>query len=267
MALLEARGISVRYAGLVAANAVSLALDPGDVLGLIGPNGAGKTTVLGALTGFVRPSEGRVVLDGRDVTEWTPERRAAHGLARTFQRLELFRTMTVFDNLLVAAEARFAEAEFIADLAGRSRRGKAELAAAQVLTRLGLRPVADRVADELPLGIGRLVEIARALCTGPRILLLDEPASGLDEAETERLRAVLREIARDDGLGILLVEHDLPIVMDLCDRVAVMDFGSLIAEGTPEEIRRDPEVQAAYLGTELRSDEGKEVRGAGAARG
>ena len=266
MALLEARSVTVRFAGVVAARYVSIGIDPGEVVGLIGPNGAGKTTVLGVLSGFVRPSEGRVVMDGRDVTEWAAERRAAAGLARTFQRLELFWTMTVRDNLLVAAEARFAEAEFVADLAGRRRRGQAAEVAAAVEARLGLRPVASRVADELPLGLGRLVEIARALCTGPRILLLDEPASGLDESETLRLREVLREIARDDGLGVLLVEHDLSLVMDLSDRVTVMDFGSVIAEGTPEEVRADPAVQAAYLGTELVPD-GEEVRRAGAARG
>jgi ABC-type branched-subunit amino acid transport system ATPase component len=266
MALLEARAVSVRYAGVVAADEVSIGVDPGELVGLIGPNGAGKTTVLGVLSGSVRPSAGRVVFDGRDVTEWPPERRAADGLARTFQRLELFRTMTVHDNLLVAAEAQFAEAEFVADVMGRRRRGRAADVAASVGDRLGLRPVAGRLAAEVPLGLGRLVEIARALCTGPRILLLDEPASGLDEAETLRLRDVLREIARDDGLGILLVEHDLSLVMDLCDRVAVMDFGTLIADGSPDDVRADAAVQAAYLGTDL-ADLSGEVRRAGAARG
>ncbi|HEX9374827.1 MAG TPA: ABC transporter ATP-binding protein [Actinomycetota bacterium] len=248
--LLEARSVTVRYRGLVAANEISLGVSPGEMVGLIGPNGAGKTTVLGVLSGFVRPTEGRVFLDGRDVTEWAPEQRAGSGLARTFQRLELFRTMTAWENLLVAAEARFADAEFIADLAGRTRRGPARSAAAQVMALMGLRDVGDRRAGELPLGLGRLLEIGRALCTGPRILLLDEPAGGLDEAETERLAALLRDI-RDDGVGILLVEHDLSLVMELCHRVAVMDFGSLIAEGTPDEVRADPDVQAAYLGTEV----------------
>jgi branched-chain amino acid transport system ATP-binding protein len=262
MALLEAHEVSVRYQGVLAADRISIGVDPGEVVGLIGPNGAGKTTVLGVLSGFVRPTEGRVTLDGLDVTEWAPERRTASGLARTFQRLELFRTMTVHENLLVAAEARFAEAEFVGDLLGRPRRGRAAEVAAEVGARMGLRPVAGRPAAEVPLGLGRLVEIARALCTGPRILLLDEPASGLDEAETTRLREVLRGIARDDGVGLLLVEHDLSLVMDLCDRVLVMDFGAAIARGTPAEIRSHPAVQAAYLGTEL-----EEVGRAGAPRG
>jgi ABC-type branched-subunit amino acid transport system ATPase component len=180
-------------------------------------------------------------------------------MARTFQRLELFSTMTVFENLLVAAEANFAEAEFILDLLGRRHRGRGEELASDVLERLGLGGVGSRVAGEVPLGIGRLVEIGRALCTEPKLLLLDEPAGGLDDSETARLAGVLSDLSRDEGLAVLLVEHDVGLVMELCDRVAVMDFGRLIAEGGPEEIRADPAVQAAYFG--------EEVSGAGAARG
>jgi branched-chain amino acid transport system ATP-binding protein len=256
--LLEVRDVTVRYEGLVAVDHVSLDVDAGEVVGLIGPNGAGKTTLLGAISGFIRP-EGRVVLDDREITGWEPESRATCGMARTFQRLELFATMTVFENLLVAAEARFAEAEFILDLAGRRARGEGLELARTILERVGLDEVSSRLAGEVPLGVGRLVEIGRALCTAPRLLLLDEPAGGLDELETNRLREVLSDLSRDDGLAILLVEHDIRLVMDLCDRVAVMDFGSLIAEGTPAQIRRSPAVQAAYFG--------QEVSGAGAARG
>jgi ABC-type branched-subunit amino acid transport system ATPase component len=257
-ALLEARDVTVRYEGLVAVDGVSLSVEAGEIVGLIGPNGAGKTTMLGALSGFLRP-HGRVLLGGRDVTGWEPERRATLGMARTFQRLELFTTMTVFENLLVAAESRFAEAAFVLDLAGRRRTGKGAALAGRVLERIGLEPVAGRLAGEVPLGIGRLVEIGRALCTQPRLLLLDEPAGGLDEGETARLQDVLATLAREDGLGVLLVEHDLRLVMELCDRVAVMDFGRLIAQGTPLEVRDDPAVQAAYFG--------QEVSDAGAARG
>jgi branched-chain amino acid transport system ATP-binding protein len=256
--LLEARDVTVRYAGLVAVDHLSLEVDAGEVVGLIGPNGAGKTTLLGAISGFLRP-EGHVLLGGRDITGWEPERRATLGMARTFQRLELFSTMTVFENLLVAAEARFAEAEFILDLAGRRSRGRGEDMARRVLERVGLQEVEQRLAGEVPLGVGRLVEIGRALCTEPDLLLLDEPAGGLDDGETDRLRAVLSDLARDDGLAVLLVEHDLRLVMEVCDRVAVMDFGSLIAQGTPKQVRSDPAVQAAYFG--------KEVSGAGAPRG
>jgi ABC-type branched-subunit amino acid transport system ATPase component len=258
--LLEARDVTVRYAGLVAADRVSLSVDPGELVGLIGPNGAGKTTLLGAISGFVRP-QGHVLIDGRDVTGWEPEKRASLGMARTFQRLELFSTMTVFQNLLVAAEASFAEAEFILDLLGRRHRGRGDEKASHVLERLGLGAVGSRLAGEVPLGTGRLVEIGRALCTDPRILLLDEPAGGLDQSETARLRDVLSDLARDGGLGILLVEHDLGLVMQLCDRVAVMDFGRLIAQGTPDQVKRDPAVQEAYFGERT-----EEVSGAAAAR-
>lgn len=246
--MLEAREVTVRFGGLVAADRVSLRVEPGEVVGLIGPNGAGKTTMLGALGGQVLPSSGRVLLEGEDVTDWAPERRALAGVSRTFQRLELFRTMTVLDNLRVAAEARFGEVDFVADLLGRTRRGMAEARAREVAARLGIEEAADRRAGDLPTGLGRLVEIGRALCPEPRVLLLDEPAGGLDDAESERVAAVLRGL---DGPGIMVVEHDVPLVMDLCDRLYVMDFGRLIAEGPPDQVRDDPAVRAAYLGTEV----------------
>jgi branched-chain amino acid transport system ATP-binding protein len=259
MALLEARNVTLRYGSLVAVDDVSVDVDAGSIVGLIGPNGAGKTSMLDAVSGFARSDAGRIILGGRNVAGWHPERRAAEGMARTFQRLELFRNMTVFENLLVAAEARFAEVEFVADLAGRSKRGRAHALALDVLEWIGLEGVADRVAGEVPLGQGRLVEIGRALCTDPKLILLDEPASGLDDSETGRLAEILSVLAREDGLAILLVEHDLAMVMKLCDRIAVMDFGAIIAEGAPQEIREHPAVQAAYLG--------EEVSVAGASRG
>ncbi len=258
--LLQARDVTVRFGGLRAVDGVSLDVDAGEVVGLIGPNGAGKTTFLDAVGGQIVPHGGRVMFDGADVTEWAPERRSQAGVARTFQRLELFRKMTVFENLLVAAEARFGEADFIADLAGRRRRGRADATARDVLARMGLDDVAERWADQVPTGLGRLVEIGRALCGAPQIMLLDEPAGGLDEGETDRLRTALERVVEEDGPAVLLVEHDVRLVMDLCDRVYVMDFGRLIAEGTPEKVRRDPDVMRAYLGTE-------EVAGAGAAGG
>lgn len=258
MALLEAREVTVRFGGLVAVDRVSLAVAEGETVGLIGPNGAGKTTFLGAVAGQVVPHGGRVVFGGRDVTDWEPERRALGGMARTFQRLELFRRLTVFENLLVAAEARFGEAAFIIDLSGRTRRGQAEAVARETAARLGIEDVLDRLADHVPTGLGRLVEIGRALCMGPRLLLLDEPAGGLDDSETERLADVLRRVGADGGPAILLVEHDVRLVMALCERIAVMDFGRLIAEGSPGQVRGDPAVREAYLG---------EVVDAGAAGG
>ena len=257
MALLEAREVSVRFGGLVAVDAVSLAVDGGETVGLIGPNGAGKTTLLSAISGQLVPHTGRVVFDGRDVTDWEPERRAQAGMGRTFQRLELFRKMTVFENLLVAAESRFGEAAFIVDLSGRTRRDRrAATLAGEVAATLGLDDVLDRLCDQLPTGLGRLVEIGRALCTEPRVLLLDEPAGGLDEEETDRLAGVLREVVERVGPGLLLVEHDVNLVMELCDRISVMDFGKVIAEGTPKQITRDRSVRAAYLGTEEVADVG-----------
>lgn len=255
MALLEARDLTVRFGGLVAVDHVSLSVAEHDTVGLIGPNGAGKTTLLGALAGQVVPHGGRVLFRGDDVTDWEPERRALAGIARTFQRLELFRNLTVRENLLVAAEARFGEAAFVSDLAWRRGEGRAEALVRDIASRLGLQDVLERVAGQLPTGIGRLVEIGRALCTGPRVLLLDEPAGGLDERETDRLIDVLRELATG-GPAVLLVEHDLRPVMELSARIAVMDFGRLIAEGPPGEVRNDPVVRAAYLGTEEVVDAG-----------
>ncbi|MGH2739305.1 MAG: ABC transporter ATP-binding protein [Actinomycetota bacterium] len=251
MALLEAHNVTVSFGGLVAVNDVSIAVERREVVGLIGPNGAGKTTLLAALSGIIIPRQGRVLIDGVNATAMDPEQRALAGMARTFQRLELFRKLTVADNLLVAAESRFGEVDFMADLLGRTRRGKADRLANRVLKRLGLQEVASRWADEVPLGVGRLVEVGRALCTEPRLLLLDEPSGGLDDAETDRLADVLRDVRRGDGPAMLIVEHDVDLVMELSDRVYVMDFGRLIAEGTPKQVRRDPVVQAAYLGTEV----------------
>jgi branched-chain amino acid transport system ATP-binding protein len=254
--LLEAREVTVRFGGLVAVDSVGLRVAAGETVGLIGPNGAGKTTLLDAIGGQLVPDGGRVLFDGQAVTDREPERRALAGMARTFQRLELFGTMTVFDNLLVAAEARFGEVAFVGDLLGLPRAHRAEERVREVLARLGLEEAADRRADQLSTGTGRLVEIGRALCSDPKLLLLDEPAGGLDESETGRLAEVLSGLAVD-GPAILLVEHDVQLVMHLCDRVAVMDFGRLIAEGDPAAVREDPAVVAAYLGTE-------EVSGAGA---
>lgn len=248
-ALLEASGVTVRYGGLVAVDAVSVELDRDEVVGLIGPNGAGKTSLFEALSGFVTPQAGRVRFDGDDVTDRPVHQRASAGLTRTFQRLELFGHMTVLDNLLVAAEARQLEYGVAADVVGLRR--TADIAsdrASDVAFRLGLGAVRDRLAGELPAGLGRLVEIGRALCGRPKALLLDEPTAGLDEAETDALAAALREATAGDGPALFVVEHDVPFVSDLADRIYVMEFGRIIAHGTPDEIRGDPEVRRAYLG-------------------
>lgn len=234
MASLEVEGVTVAYGGNRALDGVGLAAEPGRVTGLIGPNGAGKSTLFDVVSGLRRPSSGRVLLDGRDVTRMGPARRARRGLARTFQRLELFGRLSVRDNLLVAAEL------------GPERR-RAARAVDEVVDRLGLGGVADQPADALPTGVARLVEVGRALTVRPALLLLDEPAAGQDAAETERFAALLRSLARD-GTAVVLVEHDMGLVMSVCDEVHVLDLGKVIAAGPPEVIRNDETVLAAYLG-------------------
>jgi branched-chain amino acid transport system ATP-binding protein len=238
MALLEALDVSVRYGALQAVRDVSLAVDAGQIAALIGPNGAGKTSLFNALSGVQRYT-GQVTLDGEDISEASPQRRARLGMNRTFQRLEVFGTMTAYDNIRTASE-----------IAARGRGGSMDGCAAradELVAMLGLGAVAARRADSLPTGQARLVELGRALATEPRVVLLDEPASGLDDTETERLADVLLSL-RDDGMAILLVEHDIELVMQLSSTVYVLNLGELIAEGTPQQVRDDVSVQEAYLG-------------------
>ncbi|MFD1814560.1 ABC transporter ATP-binding protein [Rhodococcus gannanensis] len=232
--LLEVDDIAVVFGGNRALDGVTLTAEAGRVTGLIGPNGAGKSTLFDVVSGLRRPVTGKVVLGGRDVTRAGPARRARHGLARTFQRLELFGRLSVRDNLLVAAEL------------GPDRR-HAHRVVAEIVERLGLEAVADVSADSVSTGTARLVEVARALAVRPTLLLLDEPAAGQDAAETERFAALLRSLA-DDGTAVLLVEHDMELVMNVCDTVHVLDLGRVISVGTPAEVRRDEAVLAAYLG-------------------
>ncbi|HUC37601.1 MAG TPA: ABC transporter ATP-binding protein [Acidimicrobiales bacterium] len=244
-ALLEASGVSVRFGGLHALDDVDLAVPAGEITGLIGPNGAGKTTMFNVLTGLITPSSGRVGLDGDDITRWPPHRRGRAGIARTFQRLELFVRMSVEDNLVAAWEACHPGAVLGRGRAERRRK------VSQVMEMLDLWRIAGLQAGVLPTGQGRMVELGRALCTDPRVLLLDEPSSGLDAAETARFCEVLRTVAGAHGSGepaVLLVEHDMSLVMEVCDHITVLDFGRRIACGTPAEIRADPSVRAAYLG-------------------
>lgn len=230
--VLEVRDVTVRFGGHLALDDVSLSAAPGEVTGLIGPNGAGKTTLFNVVTGLLAPQRGSVWLDGADVTRLAPYRRARRGLARTFQRLELFGLLTVRENVELAVSVR-----------GR-RPGPG---AAEALDLVGLSDAADVRADELPTGKARLVELARALATGPRALLLDEPASGQDEGETEAFRRVLMAVAAG-GIAVVLVEHDVQLVMRTCARVHVLDFGQVLAAGTPAEIQANTAVLDAYLG-------------------
>ncbi len=233
MAILEVRGLMMRFGGVMALNAVDMDVPTGQITGLIGPNGAGKTTLFNVINGMLEPSSGTVRLSGVDATRFPPHRRAKLGLARTFQRLELFASLSVRDNVRVAAE-----------LAGRRH---IKRAVERIISRVGLMDVAERTAGELPTGSARLVEIARALATQPTVLLLDEPASGLGESETKHLADLLRILA-DEGLAILLVEHDVDFIMKVCDSIYVLNLGEVIAHGTPEDIRSNPLVLSAYLG-------------------
>ena len=237
--LLDVDSISVSFGGLLALGGASIEVEPGRVTGLIGPNGAGKTTLFNVITGLQQPTSGHVRLDGKDVTRAKRHIRARMGIARTFQRLEPFGSLTARENVLVALEMRRRWA---------TERYDAVEVADQLLEQVGILGVADRTVDSLPTGTARLVELARALGTAPRVLLLDEPSSGLDEDETDALGRLLLELA-GSGLGILLVEHDMSFVMGTCAYINVLDFGRIIARGTPDEIQIDPEVQRAYLGT------------------
>jgi branched-chain amino acid transport system ATP-binding protein len=239
LALLDMSGISVRFGGLQALDDVSFGVEAGAVTGLIGPNGAGKTTLFNVVTGLQPPNSGRVVIDDTDITNAKPHQRARLGIGRTFQRLETFGSLSVRDNVLVAAEMRRRWS--------RERFDVHELVDSTI-SRIGLDGVADQRVDRLPTGVARLVEVARALAAKPRVLLLDEPSSGLNESETQEVGTLLRELA-SSGLGVLLVEHDMSFVMGACDHIHVLDFGRLIAEGAPDAIQADPVVRAAYLGS------------------
>ena len=233
--MLKVENVSVTFGGVKAVSNVSIEVQAGQVTGLIGPNGAGKTTLFNVITGLQRPNQGAVHLEGVEITAKGPKARARMGMGRTFQRLEIFGSLSTRDNILVAVENT--------GVHGRAARKRAD----ELMDRCWLLPVADTQADVLPTGLARLLELARALACSPKVLLLDEPFSGLDSAESVRLGELIEELV-GEGLAVLLVEHDMEMVMKLCAHIYVLSFGVMIAQGDPAQIKSDPAVQEAYLG-------------------
>ena len=247
--LLQATDIGKSFAGVEALSDVSISVDEGQRVGLIGPNGAGKTTFFNCLFGMIEPDRGEILLSGRDLSGLAPHRRARLGLGRTFQRMELFSDMTVLEHLLVAERVRGHRGGLWQDLTGRGRPRRSEVdPCEEVLELLGLGELATVPIETLSLGQGRLVEVGRALMADPRLLLLDEPSSGLDQLETRMLADTLRAVQRERGFAILLVEHDVELVASFTEQAVVLDFGRMIASGPTRDVLADPDVRLAYLG-------------------
>ncbi|MCW2785539.1 MAG: amino acid/amide transporter ATP-binding protein 1, family [Marmoricola sp.] len=238
MPLLHVDDVVVQFGGVTAVNHASFEVEAGSITGLIGPNGAGKTTCFNVITGLQTPTAGHIVLDGKDITRMPVHRRSKRGIGRTFQRLEAFGSLTVSDNVRVALDIHDG-------IPGLFRSAVNDVDA--LLELVGISDYANERADSIPTGTARLLELARSLATDPQLLLLDEPSSGLDESETGAFGALLKQLAAE-GRTVLMVEHDMDLVMGVCDTIHVLDFGSIIAQGTPAEIRINPVVQKAYLG-------------------
>jgi branched-chain amino acid transport system ATP-binding protein len=249
MGILEVQSLSKHFGGLAAVNGLSFAVEEGEIRGLIGPNGAGKTTIFNLISGYYRPSGGRIVYRGRDIAGLRTHRIAARGVVRTFQHTTLFQELTAFDNVLVGRHLAV-RSGFLAALLGTDRRRMeaAKERSLEILAFMGLEDRRDEIAANLPHGLQKALGLAIALAADPKLLLLDEPFAGMNPEETRHMMTLVRRV-RDAGVTVLLVEHDMQAVMGLCDRITVVNFGEMLAEGTPAEIRADERVIEAYLGT------------------
>ena len=249
--VLEVTHATMRFGGLVAVNDLNMHIDSQEIVALIGPNGAGKTTAFNMITGVYAPTEGIVILQGRSITRMRPDRIASAGIARTFQNIRLFKALTVLDNVLIAQHVRLTASWLGAMLRSpryRKEEARAYERARELLTYMGLWEVRDEISSSLPYGMQRKLEIARALATQPTLLLLDEPAAGMNPAESAELTELIRGIRDRYHLTVLLIEHHMDVVMDISDRIYVLNYGGLIAEGTPAEIQQNDDVIRAYLG-------------------